>query len=39
MTERKSFFVKILIVVSVFLLTFSAPAYAVQVSNVYIYKN
>ena len=39
MTERKSFFVKILIVVSVFLLTFAAPAYAVQVSNAYIYKN
>ena len=39
MAEKKSFFFRILIVVSVFLLTFAAPAYAVQVSNAYIYKN
>ena len=39
MTERKHFPAKVLIILAVLLLAFAAPAYAIQVSNTYIYKN
>ena len=39
MTDRKHFPAKVLIILAVLLLAFAAPAYAIQVSNTYIYKN